>query len=47
MAIRDVSGLPDDQVPEWVRLSRERAKERAEERRRFLEEEAAKTKETS
>lgn len=28
MAIRDVSGLPDDQVPDWVRRARER--ERAE-----------------
>lgn len=26
MSIRDVSGLPDDQVPAWVRRSRERSR---------------------
>lgn len=26
MAIRDCSGLPDDQVPAWVRQARERAR---------------------
>lgn len=29
MSIRDVSGLPDDQVPAWVRRAREADRERA------------------
>lgn len=36
MAIRDSSNKPDDQVPDWVRRSRKRTRELAEQRRRFL-----------
>ncbi len=40
MAIRDCSDLPDDQVPEWVREKRERARYlRSPEHRAFMESE--------
>lgn len=38
MGIRDVSNMPDDQVPEWIRISRERIREQAKQRREFLKE---------
>ncbi len=42
MSIRDVSGLPDDMVPAWVRRAREDSRAIVKRRREFLAEEKAK-----
>ena len=42
MAIRDCSNLPDYLIPEWVKHSRERSREIARRRQKFLKEQADK-----